>query len=281
MRIPSDELPSTGLPAQWLELPGSAGHVSPLAPLPDLRKFFAFLAHPAGTPLLPADNREPDGIVPSSDMTLGDVRRLMTENRESAFRPTGPLTSPEPSGHRGNLGPRRKGGPGAGGPGGGPIPRTGAGHRAAVRLRGQGGRFGPGNSSPPGAPLHQRPRTEPPRTHPARPAAPPLQSRASGRRCRSPRRARAEPPVRLRSSPAVPAEQSPLSLQVMRTRRRASCRRRGGLEESDYRALVDPSVATKPSDSGRALKETSVRLTIGSAACATGAVASGWGVGDT
>jgi hypothetical protein len=47
-QIPADELGSTGLPAQWLELPGPAGQLSPLAPLPDLGKFFAFLAHPTG-----------------------------------------------------------------------------------------------------------------------------------------------------------------------------------------------------------------------------------------
>jgi hypothetical protein len=47
-QAPSDELP-TGLPAQWLELPGPLGQLSPLAPLPDLGEFFAFLAHPTGT----------------------------------------------------------------------------------------------------------------------------------------------------------------------------------------------------------------------------------------
>jgi hypothetical protein len=47
-QIPADELPSTGPSSQWLELPGPVGELSPLAPLPDLGKFLAFLAHPVG-----------------------------------------------------------------------------------------------------------------------------------------------------------------------------------------------------------------------------------------
>lgn len=47
-QIPADELPSPGPSAQWLELPAPAAQLSPLAPLPDLGKFFSFLAHPIG-----------------------------------------------------------------------------------------------------------------------------------------------------------------------------------------------------------------------------------------
>ena len=48
-QIPSDELPSPGFQAPWLELPTPLGQLSPLAPLLDLGKFLTFLAHPSGT----------------------------------------------------------------------------------------------------------------------------------------------------------------------------------------------------------------------------------------